>query len=217
MPSLKSTLPQKIVGSKTTTLFGKSYFRGYVSLWGVYICLVPLAAVETSRHFPLNSLSTWTAWTQQPESLKEWASKNVRHSEWRTWNKISQFWADFQVEITPPVRFINTTETHTSPKGHAWKCIHLWLNFMGWHQLDVRRTYPNVNTWAWQGPTPNGQFFRQFSFRFLRLAATRLKQGQTGKTEFFLWWWTIPQRVKCVVYSPALQGRYGLKEIPCCK
>lgn len=31
----------------------------------------------------------------------------------------------------------------------------------------------------------NGQFFRRFSFRFLRLAATRLKQGQTGKTEIF--------------------------------
>lgn len=44
----------------------------------------------------------------------------------------------------------------------------------------------------------NGQFFRQFSFRFLRLAATRLKQGQTGKTEMFV---TVNNTAKSQVYG----------------
>ncbi len=161
-------------------LLGSPIFRGYVGFGECIYALSPrcsgrnLSALPTQLTFHLNGVVREAGWSNRKQSEawnrpgpKRMGLKNVRNSNWRTWNKIPilgwffqckkgvklSFWRKDICKIHRQTRgYRKPTKLTRLLKGHEWKYIYLWLNSMGWHQLDVRRTYPDLNTWAWQGP-----------------------------------------------------------------
>ena len=100
MPSLKSTLPLKIVGSKTTFFSGSRISGAMLALGSVYMPCPAcssrnLSALPTQLAFHLNGVAEATGKPKRMglQKCQTFWVKNLEQNQ--------SFWADFQVEITP--------------------------------------------------------------------------------------------------------------------